>query len=585
MRNVQRNKSITNFSEIGVFAKDSETLTGTLSEVIGKFKLKSHLSTFDSLKSKGLAISSIISILTLLPFYGVSSVYAFIKNGIKESDISGKKDVYYDVKNNEFIDWRTLLLLHAKRFRYLMLQNQSTIIKGIQAIIFDDTPIEKTGKKTEKLSGMFDHVSGGYIFGYKLLVCGFWDGGSFIPLDFSFHREKCTRNEELIKNYKKAQNVLEKTKCTLGKSADSLQKKELALTSLTNKFELKLKTNKTNKIRLINAQNAYSKVSEGHKQCTLDLTARQTEFEQAKKKLKQFYLKGKIFGLTLKERNEQFKKDVAPGSFGHTRRKEADKSKIDMAIQMLTRSVKHGFIPDYVLIDSWFFCFEILEKLSTLKKGAIKLVSMVKINNQKFYDCKADKEMPIKMILKRHEREAKTCKKLKSKYIKVTCKYKGIRVNLFFVKMGRSQNWHLLLTTNLASSFIELMEVYQIRWSIEVFFKECKQHLNLGSCKSSCFDAQIADTTVTMLQHIMLSYYKRISCQQTFGGLFEAISKEMVELDLVSRMIGLIWELIEVICSIVGFDFLELQEQLFKDDKTMAIFIKMLPERVRNKAA
>jgi len=583
MRNMQHNKSITNFSEIEAFAKDSETLTSTLCEVIGKFKLKSHLSTFDTLKSKGLAISSIVSILTLLPFYGVSSVYAFIKNGIKESDISWKKDVYYDVKNNEFIDWRTLLMLHAKRFRYLMLQNQSTVIKGIQAIILDDTPIEKTGKKIEKLSGMFDHVSGGYIFGYKLLVCGFWDGGSFIPLDFSFHREKGAKNEELIKIYKKAQNVLGKTKSAMEKCTGTVSKKELALTNWTSKYELK--PNKTNNIKQTNAQNAYRKVSEEHKQCTLYLTARQKEFEQAKKKLQQFYRKGKIFGLTPNERNEQFKKDVANGSFGHTRRREADKSKIDMAIEMLSRSVKHGFIPDYALIDSWFFCFEILEKLSTLKKGAIKLVSMVKINNQKFYDCNANKEMPIKMILKRHEKESKTCKSLKSKYIKITCKYKGIRVNLFFVRMGRSQNWHLLLTTNLTLSFIDLMEVYQIRWSIEVFFKECKQYLNLGKCKSSCFDAQIADTTVTMLQHIMLSYYKRINCQQTFGGLFEAISKEMVELDLVSRMIGLIWELIEVICSIVGFDFIELQEQLFENDQTMAIFIKMLPERVPNKAA
>ena len=210
---------------------------------------------------------------------------------------------------------------------------------------------------------------------------------------------------------------------------------------------------------------------------------------------------------------------------------------------------------------------------------------MVKINNQKFFDCKANKELPIKMILKRYEKGSKTCKSLKAKYIKVTCKYKGIRVNLFFVKMGRSKNWHLLLTTNLTLNFIDLMEVYQIHWSIEVFFKECKQYLNLGKCKSSCFDAQIADTTVTMLQHIMLSYYKRISCQQSFSGLFEAISKEMVELDLVSRMIELMWELIEVICSIVGFDFIELQEQLIKDDQTMAIFLKMLPERVLNKAA
>ena len=580
---MQHNKSINNFSEIGVFAKDSQTLSSTLSEVIGKFKLKSHLATFDALKSKGLAISSIVSIITLFPFYGVSSIYAFIKNGIMESDISGKKDVYYDVKNNEFIDWRTLLLLHAKRFRFLMLQNQSTIIKGIRAIIFDDTQIEKTGRKTEKVSNTFDHVSMRYVLGYKLLVCGFWDGGSFIPLDFSLHREKGTKNEELIRIFKKAQNVLEKTRCALEKCTCSVSKKEIALTNWT--INCALKPNKANKIKLTNAKITYDKVSEENKQYAHDLVVKQKEFEQAKKKLKQFYLKGKLFGLTTKERKEQFKKDVAKGSFGHTRRIEADKSKIDMMTEMLSRSVKHGFVPDYVLIDSWFFCFEILEKLSILKNGAIKLVSMVKINNQKFFDCKANKELPIKIILNRYEKESKTCKGMKAKYIKVTCKYKGIRVNLFFVKMGRSQNWHLLLTTNLTLNFIDLMKVYQIRWSIEVFFKECKQYLNLGKCKSSCFDAQIADTTVTMLQHIMLSYYKRINCQQSFSGLFEAISKEMVELDLVSRMIGLMWELIEVICSIAGFDFMELQEQLFENDQTMAIFSKMLPERLPNKAA
>ena len=189
------------------------------------------------------------------------------------------------------------------------------------------------------------------------------------------------------------------------------------------------------------------------------------------------------------------------------------------------------------------------------------------------------------MILKRYEKESKTCKSLKAKYIKVTCKYKGIRVNLFFVKIGRTQNWHLLLTTNLTLNFIDLMKVYQIRWSIEVFYKECKQYLSLGKCKSSCFDAQIADTTVTLLQHIMISYYKRINCQQTFSGLFESISKEMVELDLVSRILGLILELIEVICEMVGFDFMELQEQLFRNDQTMAIFSRMLPDRLLNNAA
>jgi len=572
---MQQHKSTNKFSEIEVFAKDSETLTSTLSEAMGKFQLKKHLAPFDGLKSKGLAISSIVSILMILPFYGVSSVYAFIKSGIKESDIEGKKDVYYDVKNNEFIDWRNLLLLHAKRMLYLLSKHQSTVVAGVRALIFDDTLLAKTGIKSEKVSRTYDHVSGRWIFGYKLLVCGFWDGGSFIPLDFSFHREKGKANEDLIKAFKKAKRAVENETVELKKRVDLLMKKENLLRRATINYELN--SIKTNKIRLDSAQLMYDKVNGEHTKQAQDLALKQKEYEQAKKKLQQFYRKGKIFGLTLKERNEQFKKDVALGSFSQTRRREADKSKIEMMTQMLCRSVKHGFIPDYVLIDSWFFCHEIVEKLSILKDGSIKLISMVKINNQKFFDCKANKELPVKSLLTRHERDAKTCKKIKAKYIKITCKYKGIRVNLFFVKMGRSANWHLLLTTNLSLNFIELMEVYQIRWSIEVFFKECKQYLNLGKCKSSCFDAQIADTTITMLQHIMLSYYKRITCQQSFSGLFESISKEMVELDLVSRIIEVIWEMIEVIGSIVGIDFIELQQQLIKDDRATAILIKCFP--------
>jgi len=78
--------------------------------------------------------------------------------------------------------------------------------------------------------------------------------------------------------------------------------------------------------------------------------------------------------------------------------------------------------------------------------------------------------------------------------------------------------------------------------------------------------------------------YKRINCQQAFSGFFEAISKEMVELDLVSRMPGLICELIKVISSIGGFDFMELQEQLFENDHTMKNFSRMLPEKLLNKA-
>jgi hypothetical protein len=56
-------------------------------------------------------------------------------------------------------------------------------------MVFDDTLLEKTGKCIEKVSRMFDHVTKCYVLGFKLLLMGYWDGVSFIPVDFSLHRE------------------------------------------------------------------------------------------------------------------------------------------------------------------------------------------------------------------------------------------------------------------------------------------------------------------------------------------------------------------------------------------------------------
>ncbi len=65
--------------------------------------------------------------------------------------------------------------------------------------------------------------------------------------------------------------------------------------------------------------------------------------------------------------------------------------------------------------------------------------------------------------------------------------YNETPVVLYFVKKGKKGNWKTLLNTDLSSNFNKTMEIYQIRWSIEVFFKECKQSLRLGKSQSTDF--------------------------------------------------------------------------------------------------
>lgn len=66
----------------------------------------------------------------------------------------------------------------------------------------------------------------------------------------------------------------------------------------------------------------------------------------------------------------------------------------------------------------------------------------------------------------------------------------------------------------------------KLRWSIEVFFKEAKQLLNLGGCQSNDFDAHIANTTISMIAYILLSFRYRYEHYESMGELFRVMNAE-----------------------------------------------------------
>ena len=88
---------------------------------------------------------------------------------------------------------------------------------------------------------------------------------------------------------------------------------------------------------------------------------------------------------------------------------------------------------------------------------------------------------------------------------------------------------------------IGMMKHYQVRWTIEVYFKESKQYLNLGRCQSEDLDAQAADAAIAMIQYILLSLNKRFGDYETKGELFRYAEQTMQELTLQSRIWGLYW--------------------------------------------
>ena len=187
---MQHTKVTKNFGEFQKFI-DSDNKTGLcLEDSLKFFDIQRIFGQFESVKQGGIKVIFIMTSLLVMLFYRSRNIHSYFSRQFgKLADRNGSKNPYYDLLGNEYISWRSILYLFAKR--YLNLSGRIAEYSGkIRALIFDDSPIEKSGKKIEAVSKMHDHVTSRYIFGYKLLVCGYWDGNNFIPVDFSLHRER-----------------------------------------------------------------------------------------------------------------------------------------------------------------------------------------------------------------------------------------------------------------------------------------------------------------------------------------------------------------------------------------------------------
>lgn len=538
-------------------------IVDSLATVLSAFKTAELLGRLDKLKSKGFRMSSLLSSMLLMPFIGHASIYSMLKFGFMPKEAKAKKDAYYAAINSEDINWRWILLQVAKRFKKLVSGDVPEAGKSPTAIVLDDTQLPKTGRKIEKISMTYDHVSKRFVLGFRLLVCCYWDGASLLPLDFSLHRERGTKSEKLISAYKDSLRCLQQAKARVAAQEHRLSVKAAAAAKHRGAFAQK--ASKANQKR----HELSAKALEASEQRLAELQKSLEEAAaceaSAKQNLRRFYRTGSVFGLSKKERDEQFKKAVSIDSHGYTRRKEADLSRTEMVEKMLLRAVKNGFVPQYVLSDSWFFSSSLLKCVKTVKKGSINLISMVKINNQIFNLPGKTGGMNAKNILKHNLGKQIRCKSKHASYIKVRCDYGGIALNLFYVRMGKSDNWHLLATTDLSLNFIAVLEIYQIRWGIEVFFRDSKQYLELGGCMSSNFDAQIASVSLAMVRYMMLSYCKRVNYQSSLGDLFKSLQKERLCHNILVQLLDILWKLVALFCRSRGFDILTVQNDMMRD--------------------
>lgn len=449
------------------------------------FKLSAVSKCFEGLKQKGYSLTSLFCILLSLPYLGHSTVNGFLNSSLSNY-VKARKDAFYRLKNKSGIDWRSVLWFFASKF--ISITSKENADQGVKCLIFDDSVMPKRGKRIERISRVWDHVSNRSVLGYKILVGMYWDGVSCIPVDFSIHREK------------------------------------------------------------------------GQK-------------------------KGNPFGLKKKELKKQFKKQRDKDSVSQQRVRETDVSKIVSAVDMVKGAMKKKLEIDYLLMDSWFTCWAFVELAVRYKQKGLHLIGMYKVAKTKF-DVDG-KQLTYSQIRERLGKPIR-CRSLGYYYKQSVVEWNGTAVKLFFSKQGKNGKWKVFLTTNTTLSFIEMIKIYQLRWSIEVFFKEAKQLLGLGKCQSNDFDAQIADATMVMIQHLIVTLRFRYEHYESKGAIFAQDKERAVRYTLGERLWGLLLELVKVIEILFdGCQSDEIMERLLQNEQAEQIITQLLgrdPDDLRNAA-
>ncbi|MFV0391786.1 MAG: transposase, partial [Paludibacteraceae bacterium] len=141
----------------------------------------------------------------------------------------------------------------------------------------------------------------------------------------------------------------------------------------------------------------------------------------------------KPYGLTPAQRKRRYSKKRYNSSKGRERTNDYFLTKIESMINMIRLAISKGIRFDYVLVDSWFTCFELVKFIVSrrIKCHFIGMIKMGKTRYGTFGKSLTSKEI---VDLLRHKRITKRSKLLGCYYTETSVDFKGIQVKLFFCK-------------------------------------------------------------------------------------------------------------------------------------------------------
>jgi hypothetical protein len=238
--------------------------------------------------------------------------------------------------------------------------------------------------------------------------------------------------------------------------------------------------------------------------------------------------------------------------------------KPEMASNMMKRAIRGGIEADYVLADAWFGTKPMIRSalelevcaILRMKKGKMKYRAAVKgqkkqlLNAQELYTYAVKREwkkvrgLPWKAVTLDVELDLAEKDEKKPRWQPVRLLFvRGLK-ELGEAEVGK-KDWALFLTTDVKLSMSKMLETYALRWGIEVYFKEAKQHLGFLQEQTATFASHTASIHLCAIRYLMLVHNKLEDQDSRVGDIRSHIQEQLDSLSFAGRL----WQIFRAIIS------------------------------------
>jgi hypothetical protein len=197
-----------------------------IDDFFDKFRIGTLLHRCGIRKRHGYSVRSLTKAIFALPFIGKN----FFRGIVINNDADVGKDAAYDLLKVCTYNWRRFLLTIGARLHCII--NQLTSDQRESVLIIDDSPYDRSrSKKVELLSRVFDHSTGRYLKGFRLLTICWSDGVSCLPLDFALLSSANKKNR-----FHESCKPMDKRCCAFKRRAEATTKATLLLAPMINRI-------------------------------------------------------------------------------------------------------------------------------------------------------------------------------------------------------------------------------------------------------------------------------------------------------------------------------------------------------------